>query len=174
MCRSMADIQPATTEIRRGLKKRKERRKKKPQDKNIMSASATQGGHNNTNITPAPCDVCLCLKSVLWFCFNVFGDRLYTRLWKNILCRKYVSWLVFTHRVIIGKGKEATTATTTTTTAVEAKTTTRPEPAVLYRQQRSTCRLWSSCSMPRVTMVKHSVLSCRRGVLMFVNNWQPR
>ena len=30
-------------EIRRGKKKRK---KKKPQGKNIMSASATQGGHN--------------------------------------------------------------------------------------------------------------------------------
>jgi len=27
-------------------KKEKKERKKKPQDKNIMSASATQGGHN--------------------------------------------------------------------------------------------------------------------------------
>jgi len=43
MCRSVVDIQSATTEIRRG-KKRKERKK---QDKNIMSASAMQGGHNN-------------------------------------------------------------------------------------------------------------------------------
>jgi len=42
MCGSMADIHSATAEIRPG----KERRKKKPQDKNIMSASATQGGHN--------------------------------------------------------------------------------------------------------------------------------
>ena len=44
----MADIQSATAEIRRGKKKKKEeeRRKKKPQDENIMSASATQGGHN--------------------------------------------------------------------------------------------------------------------------------
>ena len=42
MCRSMVDIQSATAEIRRG--KKKERKKK--QDKNIMSASATQGGHN--------------------------------------------------------------------------------------------------------------------------------
>jgi len=40
MCRSMVDIRPATAEIRRG---KKEERKK--QDKNIMSASATQGGH---------------------------------------------------------------------------------------------------------------------------------
>jgi len=36
----MADIQSATAEIRRGKQKRK-----KIQDKNIMSASATQGGH---------------------------------------------------------------------------------------------------------------------------------
>jgi len=43
MCGSMVDIQSATAEIRRG---KKERRKK--QDKNIMSASATQGGHNET------------------------------------------------------------------------------------------------------------------------------
>ena len=46
MCRSMADIHSATAEIRRG-KKKEERKKKKPQGKNIMSASATQGGHNN-------------------------------------------------------------------------------------------------------------------------------
>jgi len=38
----MIDIQSATAEIRRGEK----RRKKKKQDKNIMSASAMQGGHN--------------------------------------------------------------------------------------------------------------------------------
>jgi len=35
----MADIQSATADIRRG--------KKKKQGQNIMSASATQGGHNN-------------------------------------------------------------------------------------------------------------------------------
>ena len=46
MCRSMVDIHSATTEIRRGKKKEK-RKKKKPQGKNIMSASATQGGYNN-------------------------------------------------------------------------------------------------------------------------------
>jgi len=42
----MVDIQSATAEIRRGRKKRKKKKKKKPQGKNIMSASATQGGHN--------------------------------------------------------------------------------------------------------------------------------
>ena len=41
----MIDIQSATAEIRRG---KKTERKKKPQDENIMSASATQGGHNKT------------------------------------------------------------------------------------------------------------------------------
>jgi len=39
----MIDIQSATAEIRRG---KKDRRKK--QDKNIMSACATQGGHKKT------------------------------------------------------------------------------------------------------------------------------
>jgi len=39
----MVDIQSVTVETRRG-KKEKERRKK-PQLQNIMSASATQGGH---------------------------------------------------------------------------------------------------------------------------------
>jgi len=42
MCRSMADIQSAAAEIRRGKKDRR----KKPQGKNIMSASAMQGNHN--------------------------------------------------------------------------------------------------------------------------------
>ena len=41
MCGSMVDIQSATAEIRQGRKKER----KKKQDKNIMSASATQGGH---------------------------------------------------------------------------------------------------------------------------------
>jgi len=40
----MVDIHSVTAEISRG-KKRRRRRKKKPQDDNIMSASATQGGH---------------------------------------------------------------------------------------------------------------------------------
>jgi len=39
MCGSMADIQSAMAEFRRG------KRKKKPQGKNTMSASAMQGGH---------------------------------------------------------------------------------------------------------------------------------
>jgi len=45
MCRSMVDIHSATAEIRRG-KKKKEERYKKPKGKNIMSTSATHGGHN--------------------------------------------------------------------------------------------------------------------------------
>jgi len=40
----MVDMQSVTAEIRRGKKKKEER--KKPQGKNIMSASATQDGHN--------------------------------------------------------------------------------------------------------------------------------
>jgi len=41
MCGSMVDIQSATAEIRQ-----EEKTNKKEQDKNIMCASATQGGHN--------------------------------------------------------------------------------------------------------------------------------
>jgi len=43
MCGSMVDIQSTTAEINRGKKRRR-----KKQDKNIMSTSATQGGHNIT------------------------------------------------------------------------------------------------------------------------------
>jgi len=47
----MVDIPSATAEIRRGKKERKKQTnkqtKKKTQGKSIMSASATQGGHNN-------------------------------------------------------------------------------------------------------------------------------
>jgi len=46
----MVDIQSAAAEIRRGIKKRKKiEDRKKPQGKNIMSSSATQGGHNKKN-----------------------------------------------------------------------------------------------------------------------------
>jgi len=45
MCGSMVDIRSEAAEIRRG--KEEKDRKKKPQGKNIMSASATQGSHNN-------------------------------------------------------------------------------------------------------------------------------
>jgi len=50
MCGSMVNIQPLTAEIRRGIKKD---RRKKPQGKNIMSASATQGGHKEEMIIVA-------------------------------------------------------------------------------------------------------------------------
>jgi len=46
MCQSMVDIQSATAEIRRGIKKDK---KIETTGKNIISASATQGGHKNNN-----------------------------------------------------------------------------------------------------------------------------
>jgi len=41
MCGSMGDIQSQTAEIRRGIKKHRN----KPQGKNVMSASATHDGH---------------------------------------------------------------------------------------------------------------------------------
>ena len=52
MCRSMVNIQSATDEIRRG--KKKEERRKKKQDKNIMFASAMQGGHNHLKSKSSP------------------------------------------------------------------------------------------------------------------------
>jgi len=55
----MVDIQSATAEIRRGKKierrkKERKQKKKKPQDKNIMFASATEGGHNNWKLECGP------------------------------------------------------------------------------------------------------------------------
>jgi len=44
MCGSIADIQSAAAEIRRG-KKKKERRKKKPQHENIYGLPIPQGEH---------------------------------------------------------------------------------------------------------------------------------
>ena len=41
----MVDIQSATAEIRRGKKNDRKKYRKNPQGKNIMFASATQGGH---------------------------------------------------------------------------------------------------------------------------------
>jgi len=46
MCGSMVNIQSAMAEIRQG----KKRRKKKPQDENIISASATQSGHKKRKL----------------------------------------------------------------------------------------------------------------------------
>ena len=48
MCRSTVDIQSATAETGKEKKERKKKTKKNPQNENIglMSASATQGGHN--------------------------------------------------------------------------------------------------------------------------------
>jgi len=47
MCGSIVDIQSPTAEIRRRKKEeRRRKKKKKPQGKNIMSTSATLGGHN--------------------------------------------------------------------------------------------------------------------------------
>jgi len=45
MCGSMVDIQSATADLRRGIKK--DRRRRNHKDENIMAASTTQGGHSN-------------------------------------------------------------------------------------------------------------------------------
>jgi len=47
MCGSMADIQSAAAEIRRGKKERRKKKKKnKRQDENIMVCPIPQGNHN--------------------------------------------------------------------------------------------------------------------------------
>jgi len=46
---SMVNIHSATAEIRRRKNEEEDSNKKKPHDENIMSASATQGGHNNVS-----------------------------------------------------------------------------------------------------------------------------
>ena len=56
MRQSMVDIQPAAAEIRRGIKKKIEE-DRNYRAKNIMSASAKQGGHNYINM-PTFCDEC--------------------------------------------------------------------------------------------------------------------
>ena len=49
----MVDIQSPIAEIRQGKKEEeKRRRRSKPQGKNIISASATQGRHKNTYFAP--------------------------------------------------------------------------------------------------------------------------
>ena len=55
MCGSMVDIQSAAAEIRRGIKKKIEDRKKS-QGKNIMPASATQCGHKKLNLPQINCN----------------------------------------------------------------------------------------------------------------------
>jgi len=45
MSGNIVNIQSVITEIKQG-KKRKKKQKEEEQDDNIMSASATQGGHN--------------------------------------------------------------------------------------------------------------------------------
>jgi len=49
MCRSMVDIQSATTEIRQGKERRRRKKKKKPDDENIMACPIPQGGHNKAS-----------------------------------------------------------------------------------------------------------------------------
>jgi len=77
---SMVHIQSATAEIRRG------KGKKKPQDENIMSASSTQGSHNNdfSNVRyisprfmedPTWTDLHLVCTYVVVACDKLVGDK---------------------------------------------------------------------------------------------------
>ena len=55
----MVGIQCATAEIRRGKEgRRKKERRKKPQDENIMAASAMQGGQNKLEIRSVVRGIC--------------------------------------------------------------------------------------------------------------------
>jgi len=71
MCGSMVDIQCATAEIRRGIKKTERRNHR---TKNIMSASAAQGGHKYSMMSA-----------------TTFGRRPYE--WDNSNCRRLLTAL---------------------------------------------------------------------------------
>ena len=74
MCGSMADIQSAAAEIRRGKKRRRRKKKKnKRQDENLMVCSIPLGGHNKDTKSPvasASCPVTfdICLVCTLYSC----------------------------------------------------------------------------------------------------------
>jgi len=75
----MVDIQFATAKIRRGKKKR---RRKKPQGKNIMSASTTQGGHNYQMLEykcPQGCIRCTICRICM-----LLQDALAVKIWMDL------------------------------------------------------------------------------------------
>jgi len=90
MCRSMVDIQSAAAEIRRRIKKRK-----KSQGKNIMSASATQGGHNHQLAG-------LCCGSQ-WGAYSARPDHLAGGMW-NIPSPRTPSLSVFRASLFVPSG----------------------------------------------------------------------
>ena len=47
MCGSMVDIQSAAAEIKRGIKKKEDRRQKETTGQKYIDRNAMQGGHNN-------------------------------------------------------------------------------------------------------------------------------
>ena len=79
MCRGMVDIHSATAEIRRGKKEEEEEGQKKPQGKYIISASATQGGHNKI----------IMQKVVLMYAVIVKMGKLVIRGYRKIRSRGY-------------------------------------------------------------------------------------
>jgi len=80
MCGSIVDIQSATAEIKRGKKKKERSRKKKPQDENIMSASATQGSHNK------------CYDVGLYICHCDYGHVITYRFFRITMSK--LRWLL--------------------------------------------------------------------------------
>ena len=75
----MVDIQSAAAEIRRGIKKEEEDRKKL-QGKNIMSASATQGGHNKVRVAAAELPQLMSQNTNVWRGDRAVNGRLGTAL----------------------------------------------------------------------------------------------
>jgi len=71
MCGSMADIQSAAAEIRRG-KKKKKKKKNKPQHENIYGLPIPQGDHKKNIKHCLPCQY-LSLSNLQYFSIsNVF------------------------------------------------------------------------------------------------------
>ena len=68
MCRSMVDIHSATAEIKRG--KKKERRQKKPQGKNVMACPVPLGGHKKKKIE----ELLFCSEEVIKKALSLMGE----------------------------------------------------------------------------------------------------
>jgi len=73
MCRSMVDIQSVTAEIRRG---KKDRKKERNHDKNIMACPITCGGHNQTG------SVCVSITATV--CYRDSQKAMFMKLSKGI------------------------------------------------------------------------------------------
>jgi len=81
MCGSMADIQSAAAEIRRGKKKKKKKKKKKnkPQHENIYGLPIPQGDHKKHKTLPSM-PILKFIQLAIFFNIKCFQSL----MWKNL------------------------------------------------------------------------------------------